>query len=646
VSVVTSDPVGLAPALRSDAPRFARRLMRRKLAAVCLGYLLLLVIVAIVAPIALPHVASEQAGSLTAVRQGPSLHHLLGTDELGRDVLERLLVGTRVTLAGVADALLVILAIGVPLGLMAGYFGGPLDRAVMWLCDLLFGMPGIVVVLMVLSVFPYSMVAGMVAFGVLVAPAMIRVVRSSVLPVERELYIAAARAAGLSRRYIITRHVLPRVSGPIILQASVLAGLALIVQSGLCFLGLLVKPPAPSWGGMVADGLNMIILQPWLIWPPGVAIAVTVLALGLLGDVSRDALTETWLVPVRRRRRRSRDLPRAADDSDRETGSALLSVRGLTVTFQSRGVETRVVDDVSFDIAPGETVGLVGESGCGKSATAMSILGLLSGTGRVQSGTILYRGRDLTALPERDLHRVRGRDIAVISQEPMVSFNPTLRIGWQLAEIVRHHYHVSRSSARARAIELLGQVRLPDPAAVAASYPHELSGGMTQRVAIARALAGGPSLIIADEPTTALDVTVQAEILALLQELQADRSMAILLITHDWGVVAEMCQRAVVLYAGQVVEQGPIIPLFQEPHHPYTEGLLAANPHGARPGQELSAIPGVVPHPGEWPPGCRFDGRCQYASAECSEATIPLEPTGTGREARCIHTSILVQRGA
>ncbi len=644
MSVATVGTVAVERSAQSASPRFARRFLRRKLAIVCIGFLAALVVVAIVAPIALPHVSSEQAGSLLDVRQGPSAHHLLGTDGLGRDVLDRLLVGTRVTLLGVAEAILVILAIGVPLGLLAGYVGGWLDRVVMWLADLTFGMPGIVVVLMVLSVFPYSMLAAMTALGVLVAPAMIRVVRAGVLPVERELYIAAARAAGLSRRHIIWRHVLPRVSGAIIVQASVLAGLALIVQSGLSFLGLLVKSPAPSWGGMVAQGLNVILLQPWLIWPPGVMIAITVLALGLIGDIARDALTEAWSAPIGRRRRRRRAGALAQAGRDSTGDDSLLSVQGLMVAFRSaRGSDVRVVDDVSFDVARGETVGLVGESGCGKSATAMSILGLLPGTGTIQAGRILFSGRDLTALPERDLHRVRGKEIAVISQEPMVSFNPTLRIGWQLAEVVRRHNHVSRSSARARVIELLGQVHLPDPRAVAASYPHELSGGMAQRVAIARALAGDPSLIIADEPTTALDVTVQAEILTLLRALQEQRQVAILLITHDWGVVAEMCQRAVVLYAGQVVEQGPIVPLFREPRHPYTEALLQANPHGVRAGEQLPAIPGTVPQPGEWPVGCHFQARCAYAGADCSDGTIPVEHVGELREARCIHSAMLVR---
>lgn len=619
----------------STQPRFLRRLLKNKLAAVCLAYLAVVVVVGIVAPIVLPHVSTEQAGNLAEASQGPSSAHLLGTDTLGRDVLDRLLVGTRVTLVGVVEALIVILALGVPLGLAAGFFGGKLDRAVMWAADVAFSVPGIIVLLMVLSVFRYSMLAGMVTFGVLVSPVLMRVVRSAVLPVRQELYIAAAEVSGLSRGYILSRHVLPRVSGPIIVQASLLAAGSLLVQSGLAYLGLLIKAPAPSWGGMVADGVKVLVLQPWLIWPPGIVIAMTILALGLLGDVVRDTVTEAWATPSRRRRRsEDRDetaAPAAATD-------ALLSIQHLAVYFSNpAGNPLQVVDDVSFEIGAGETVGVVGESGCGKSATAMSILGLLPQTGQVRAGHILFEGRDLTHLPEREVHRVRGAEIGLISQEPMISLNPTFRVGWQLAEVVRRHQGLSRSAARSRVLELLGQVNLPNPESVARRYPHELSGGMAQRVAIARALAGEPKLLIADEPTTALDVTVQAEILELLRELQEKRGMAILLITHDWGVVADICERAVVLYAGQVVEQASVAEIFKEPCHPYTKALISANPHGLTDSDTLPTIPGSVPQPGQWPEGCHFHPRCPYATDACLQGPIPLEDAGAGRETRCIH---------
>jgi peptide/nickel transport system permease protein len=622
----------------ANSPRFFRRLIRQKLAVACLAYLAIIVLIGIIAPLALPGISNEQAGDLLAVHQGPSAAHLLGTDTLGRDVLERLLVGARVTVVGVAEALVVVLLLGVPVGLVAGYFGGWVDRIAMWLADLSFAVPGIVVVLMVLSVFPESMLAAMVTYGVLVAPMLARVVRAAVLPVKQELYISAAQVSGLSRTYVISRHVLPRVAGPIVVQASFLAALALLAQTGLAFLGLLVRAPAPSWGGMVADGANVILLQPWLIWPSGIAIALTILALGLLGDSVRDAMTETWAPLARRVRRRTGVTHGSSPIEPAPDPSALLSIRGLRVEFASGpGRDVCVVDDVSFDVYASETVGLIGESGCGKTATAMSVLGLLPGSGRVKAGAIYFDGRDLTTLTETELHRIRGGAIGLVSQEPMVSFNPTFRVGSQLAEVVRRHTGLKRAAARSRVLDLLRQVHLPAPEVVARRYPHELSGGMAQRVAVARALAGEPKLLIADEPTTALDVTVQAEILELLRELQRESGMAILLITHDWGVVADICDRAIVLYAGQVVERAPLLPMFREPLHPYTKALLAANPHGAHEEQVLPSIPGVVPPPGQWPQGCHFYERCDYATSACGQGPISLQAVGDGRVSRCIH---------
>lgn len=626
---------GSAP-IATASPRFFPRLMRRRLALVCLGYLAIIVLIAVFAPIVLPWVAIQHAGDLTAIRQGPSIHHLLGSDSLGRDVLQRLLVGTRVTMIGVSEALVVVLALGVPFGLAAGYYRGWIDSLVSWLADLTFSMPAIVIVLLVLAVFPQSMAAGMASLGVIAAPGLMRLVRSATLPVREELYIAAARVSGLSGFQIIARHVLPRIAGVLIVQASLLAAVALLIQTGLAFLGLVVAQPAPSWGGMVADGARAIELQPWLIWPPGMAIVLTILALGLLGDSVRDTTTEEWSpAPATRPRRilpkRVQVKPVAAERR------GLLSIEALTVAFASRTGRVNVVEDVSFDVEAGETVGIVGESGCGKTVTAMAILGLLSGTGQIEAGRVVFDGRDLAALPETALRRIRGKEIGLVSQEPMISLNPVFRIGWQLAEAVQRHRGLSRRAARRQVLELLHDVRLSDPEMVARRYPHELSGGMAQRVAIARALAGEPRLLIADEPTTSLDVTVQAEILELLRELKRVRRMAILFVTHDWGIVADICERVVVMYAGQVVERGAVLPIFRHPLHPYTEALLASNPHHSPEDDVLPTIPGTVPQPGEWPPGCHFNIRCKYATAACFERPIAIEQPSFERETRCIH---------
>jgi peptide/nickel transport system permease protein len=619
-------------------PRFFRRLLRRPLAVVCCAYLVALIGVAVIAPLAMPSVNSQNAGNLFAANQLPSWSHLLGTDTLGRDVLSRLLVGDRVTLIGIAEALAVILVLGVPLGLLAGYVGGRTDRIVTWLADLTYSLPAVVIIIVVLSVFPTNMLAAMVTFGVLAAPDLMRVVRSATLPIREELYIRAAEAAGLSRTYILTRHILPRIAGVVIVQASLLAAVALGVQSGLAFLNLLVAVPAPSWGGMVADGTTVLLLHPWLIVPPGAAIAVTMLALSLLGDTVRDAAVENWSGPVATRRvavKRAAAGPAAAETAP-PAGAQLLSVQHLSVSFAGQDRRVRVVEDVTFDVAAGEIVGIVGESGSGKSVTTAAITGLLPGTGQIDGGSIWFAGRDLARAGEAELRKVRGQRIAFVAQEPAAGLDPSYRVGAQLEEALRRHLGLSRPAARAQVLELLRDMHFADPAAVARRYPHELSGGMAQRVAIARALAGEPELLIADEPTTALDVTVQAEILELLRELQLTRHMAVLIVTHDWGVVADLCDRVVVMYAGQVVERSDVQPIFDAPLHPYTEALLASNPHLAPEAATLPIIPGTVPPPGSWQPGCRFSARCRYSVAACTEFEIALEAPDQARETRCI----------
>ncbi len=314
----------------------------------------------------------------------------------------------------------------------------------------------------------------------------------------------------------------------------------------------------------------------------------------------------------------------------------LLHIEGLTVSFGG----VRVVDDVTLDVPAGKTVGLVGESGSGKSVTALSVLRLLQGA--EVSGRIQFRGQDLLTLPEKDLRAVRGNRIAMVFQDPMTSLNPVLTVGEQVAEVVRLHEKKPRKEAWKRAVEMLEVTGVPAPEERARSYPHELSGGMRQRVMIAMALACKPDVLIADEPTTALDVTVQAQILDLLRTLQRDIGMSVLLITHDLGVVAETCEIVYVMYAGRIVERAPVQAVFRRPRHPYTLGLLASIPgvddvvdeHGRH---RLRAIPGAVPSPGKHPAGCRFQDRCDRADEDCRRKEPALEAAGPDQLARCIH---------
>ncbi len=326
---------------------------------------------------------------------------------------------------------------------------------------------------------------------------------------------------------------------------------------------------------------------------------------------------------------------------------SLLEVRNLKTYFATRKGEVRSVDDISFTVELGETLSLVGESGCGKSVTALSIMRLLSSPGRIVGGEVLFEGRDLSKLTEKEMRAISGDDIAMIFQDPMTSLNPVLTVGEQIAEAIRLHRKVSKREAWNQVIEGMRDVAIPSPETRAKSYPHEMSGGMRQRVMIAMALACDPKLLIADEPTTALDVTIQAQILDLLKELREKRNLALLLITHDLGVVAETSDRVAVMYAGKIVEEASVTELFSRPRHPYTEGLLRAVPrideerHGRM--LRLQTIEGTVPNPLELPHGCRFAPRCPHAKDKCREGDIPLMNLGAEHLSRCIRVGEIYQ---
>ena len=614
----------------------ALRVVRRPSTALPLLFLVAVIVACFAAPLIAPYGPLTQ--DLTNILQRPSSHHLLGTDTLGRDVLSRLLYGGRISFEGVAEAVGVALALGVPAGLVAGYLKGRVDTVVSRLIEIAMAIPGIIVLLMALSVFGNSIAPAMIALGVLSAPALARVVRSATLEVSGELYISAARVIGLRPRQIMARHILPRITGPIVVNASILCGSALLVQAGLAFLGFGVQPPAPSWGSMVQEASTVLAEDSWLIWPSGALIALTVLSFILLGDAIRDSAQATRgsaAVRPARRSRRTRPSRRGAAAEEGAPGAALLEVRNLSVLTSSG---TKVVDDVTFSVERGEAVALVGESGCGKTFTALSVLGMPPGGGVIDSGSVRFQGRELTSLTSREWLALRGSGISYIAQEPIVSLDPTFTVGSQLREVIRLHDRSvkGRAAVRRCSLDLLARCGITRPEEVAELYPHQISGGMAQRVSIARALAGNPALLIADEPTTALDVTIQAEILDLIYDLQAESQMAVLFVTHDWGVVADICTRAVVMYAGQVVETAAVEDLLKSPQHPYAAALLGANPHLVKPEERLHAIEGSVPSPGSWPIGCRFAPRCPLATVECTQSPIDMYQTQPGHGARCI----------
>jgi peptide/nickel transport system permease protein len=623
---------------------FWRRFRRKPLGVAGLAVVTLVIVAAICAPWLAPYGPDD--ASLLHPLAGPSAQHWLGTDALGRDILSRLIWGARPTLAYTLESVAVTIAVGVPLGLVSGYLGGWTDRTVMWLADLGLSVPTLVVLLIVLSVFQNDFWVALIFLGLFTAPPLVRFIRSATIAVRREPFIDAALVAGRSHWHIIGRHIVPRIRGTVLVQMTLLSAGGVVLLAGLGYLGYGPQPPSPTWGNMISDAQDVLSRSSWPLIAAGGMTGLMVLSLGLLGDALRDATVEAWAGEVgspspRHRGAVGSTTARREKDQERAipaTADALVIVRGLSVSFLRRGVPTVVVDDVSLDIAPGEAVALVGESGCGKTSTARALLRLLASGGEVTAGSVTFGGQDVLALSGEALRRFRGSAIGYIAQEPMSALDPSFRVGTQLAEAIRAHEKWPRDRVRARVRELLELVRLPDPDRVARLYPHELSGGMAQRVCIARALAGRPQLLIADEPTTALDVTIQAGILDLLRDLREQTGMAILLVSHDWGVVAQLCDRAMVMYAGQIAETAPLASLVSAPGHPYTKALLACRPETAPKGARLlPSIPGVVPGPEDWPGGCRFTARCSYAEAACAQRAVPLEPLAAGRESRCLH---------
>ena len=644
---------GAASDLLGSRQRFARRFFAKR-AVIPASLIVLAVLVAgIFTPWLAPYDPLDQ--SLLDTMQGPSWEHWLGTDDLGRDVLSRLIFGARIVLIAVAQALTVAVVIGLPIGLFIGYMGGWWDRLVMRVVEAVVSVPGIMVVIVIITVLGTGLTKAMIALGLLFSTAFLRLARGLVIAEREELYVRAARVVGAGTGRIVRKQILPNIAAPLIVQITLTTGAILLAEAGLSFLGLAVQPPDASWGTMLTTASRFINLHPWLALPPGIAIALVVLAVNLLGDAIRDSIGRGVGETVALR-------PGARDPSAASPGTdgapagqrervavpsdAVLVISSLDVQFPSpRGVPLTVVSDVSLHVRPGETLGLVGESGCGKSVTAMAVLGLVPEPGAANAEAILVGGQDVAAMSRRDLQHIRGTHAAAIFQDPTTSLNPAFRIGDQLSEILRIKRGMSRRAARKRAIELLEMVGIPDAAARARAFPHELSGGMAQRVAIARALSCEPKLLIADEPTTALDVTVQAEVLALLRDLQRELGMGMLFITHDLAVVADICDRAAVMYAGEIVEEAEVTELFANPRHPYTEGLLGAVPQAAHRGTALRAIPGVVPQPGEWPTGCRFAPRCPYATTQCTTAPVAIEAL-YAHQARCVRVAELTLEGA
>lgn len=610
-----------------------QQLLRQPIVLLALLYVIVMILVAVGAPIVATHDPLQQ--NLRATLQGPSAEYWLGTDQLGRDVFSRIVYGTRTALLAAFQATAIAIAIGVPLGLLAGFYGGWFDRAMMWIVDVMYALPTILVALGLIAVIGASLSNAMIAVGIALSRNYIRLARGVVLAEREELYIDSARAIGMRDWRILFRHLLPNILPSLIVQTSITLGLVILIESTLSFLGLGVEVGQPSWGLMLADSRIYLRIQPFAPIPPGFAITFAVLAFNLLGDGLRDSVAAGGMsVPIKRENPLD-DRPSVAA---KPTPGALVSVCGLEVRFPGqRGSDFAVLDDISLDIFPGQTVGIVGESGSGKTMTAMAMMDLIPQPGWISRGAIYFEGQNLRDLPARERGQIRGREIGMVFQETVTALNPSMRVRPQLTEPMTIHLGISQKAAEKRALELLDMVGIANPRGVLELYPHQLSGGMAQRVMIARALGCKPRLLIADEPTASLDVTVQAQVLETMQRLQRDLDMSILFIGHDLGVIAQICQYTAVMYAGQIVEQGPTHELFRNPQHPYTLSLLQTMPHNHHSGQPLPTIEGTVPLATALPQGCNFHPRCPLADATCRQGDVPLQSLGTGRMSRCHH---------
>jgi len=571
-----------------------------------------------------------------AMLQGPTREHPAGTDGLGRDVFARVLVATRLSLWYALLSTALASTLGITLGVLPSVMRRRSGRAVTGLINMLVAFPGLILALFVAVVFGVGAAGAVVALGVAGAPALARLTHTLASSAGGTDYVAAARVLGVGRTRLLTRHILPNIAEPIVLNVTTAIGTALLAFSALSFLGLGVQPPFYDWGRMLNEGLARIYINPAGALAPGAAIVFAGLTFNLLGEGLAQVASgrHAMSTPQGRRQRRARLAVAPPTGTDTDT---VLDIGGLAVSFPSPDGEIRAVRDVTLTVRRGELVGLVGESGSGKSVTALAIAQLVSEPGEVTVERFRFDGHDVLKLPPGESRRLLGTSLPMVFQNPGSALNPALRVGRQLTEVSEVHDGMSHTAATERAADKLRQVRIAAPQRRLRSYPHELSGGMKQRAVIAMGLMGKPKLFIADEPTTALDVTVQRQIFDLLRQVNRDEGASVLLISHDIAAVAELCSRIVVMYAGRVVEEADISTVIRgAAAHPYTRALVAAVPDMAVDrDQPLASIPGRPPDPRSVTPGCAFAPRCPHADDRCRAELPTLEPIESSRRVAC-----------
>jgi oligopeptide/dipeptide ABC transporter ATP-binding protein len=608
------------------------------------GLLLLVVLLlAVFAPLLWSHQAS--AIDTDHLLEGSSARHWLGTDNLGRDIFYRVLVATRQSIALALLASAIAVVTGLLLGTAPAVLGRRSGRLATAIVNVAVAFPGLLLALFFAVIFGVGAKGAVLAIGFAGAPAFARLTQTLVAGVAARDFVAAARIAGAGRVRLLVRHILPNIAEPLVVNATIGAGGALLAFAGLSFLGLGVQPPAYDWGRLMGESLNSIYVHPAAALAPGVAVVISGLAFNLFGEAVAKQLGVESIDVTRFRRRTDDSAQPDGPTSQYVVEDVVLSVRDLRVTFPGPDGPITPVRGVSFTIGHGEAVGVVGESGSGKSLTALAVAQLIEPPGQVSAEQLDFLREPLLDTPDADRRKLLGTSFAMVFQDPMTSFNPTKRIGAQLAEGAREHQGLTRRQAMTRAIDRLRAVRVPAAERRAGQYPHEFSGGMRQRAMIGMGLMGEPALIVADEPTTALDVTVQRQVLRLLESIRTEGEVALLLISHDITVIGQVCDRVLVMYAGRIVEDLPATALATGARHPYTRALLAAVPDlDTDLEQPLAVIPGRPVDPAQLPSGCAFAARCEFADDRCRTEDPELERAPqleAGHRVACWHPQVV-----
>jgi oligopeptide/dipeptide ABC transporter ATP-binding protein len=587
-----------------------------------------------------PSIWGKKAHTINVVNgdKGPSGAHWLGTDRLGHDIFYQLLVSTRLTMEMALGATGIAILVGIPLGAGAALLPERVRMIALRALDTLIAFPGLLIAIVFAAVLDPGKFSAVLGVGIGLSFSFARVASSLTLAIRDREFISAARVVGVGRTRLMVRHVLPNIADSLAIATTVSIAAAIVTMAGLSFLGLGVQLPSVDWGRMLTTGVQSFYLTPFAALGPGIAIALAALVFGFFGEgLARAANPVLWPGSGGDddSATATADGPPTVDDPYEPVEDGVLDVRDLTVSFPSgRKRRQQVVRGVSLDLAPGETLGIVGESGSGKSLTALAIAQLVAHPGVVE-GRITVNGTELQRVPLKEVDRTLGTSLAVVFQDPMSSLNPAVKIRNQLIEGVRRHRGLSRAEAVLAARRRLGEVNLPTPERQLERYPHELSGGQRQRVLIAMGLMNEPNVLIADEPTTALDVTVQAQIMDLLAGINAEHNTAVVLISHNLGLISQNCDRVLVMYAGRVVEEVAADRL-TEAEHPYTRALLGAVPDMAHSREQpLVSIPGQMPDARSTPVGCAYHPRCPLAVPRCAEQRPPLQLNAVGHRVAC-----------